>query len=121
GKFVSRLGDVRFDQPDPVEYAAASDEQTVATVAKGTLSRWRKGEDKPLWEVKLSDVARKEEGQIGVTGVLVSPDGRRVAVTGREGQVWVFDAKTGKLVARAESRDGAVRSSALSPDGKQLV
>lgn len=78
-----------------------------------TLRLWSKNKAQPLWETEL--------GRIGVTGVFVAPGGKRVVVTGDAGEVWVFDAKTGKLVTRGGSDNGGVRSAAFGPDGTHIV
>jgi WD40 repeat protein len=96
--------------------AAISGEAVVSVSLAGILRRWEKGRDEPAWEVKLSDVAN-----IDVTGVLVSPGGRRVAVAGDAGQVWTFDAESGKLLARAGELTGPVRAAAFGPDGRRIV
>jgi WD40 repeat protein len=96
--------------------APASGEAVVSVSSAGILRRWEKGKDEPAWEVKLRDVA-----SIDATGVLVSPGGTLVAVTGDAGQVWTFDAKSGKLFARAGTLTEPVLAAAFSPDGTRIV
>jgi RNA polymerase sigma factor (sigma-70 family) len=111
----------RFRHESVVEHAAGSDENTVATITNSrsspVLRLWSKDTGKPLWEVDLW----RKIANIDVTGVQVSPGGKLVAVTGDAGQVWVFDAKTGKLVSKTNKDTGAVGAAAYSPDGRQLV
>ena len=90
--------------------APASGEAVVSVSSAGILRRWEKGKDEPAWEVKLRDVA-----SLDATGVLVSPGGTLVAVTGDAGQVWTFDAKSGKLFARAEQADRAGARGRVQP------
>ena len=55
-----------------------------------------------------------------VTDIDVSPDGRRLAVAGREGSPAVFDAASGKKVLTLSHGLGS-KNIAFSPDGKRLV
>jgi WD40 repeat protein len=96
--------------------APVSGEAAVSVSTAGTLRRWEKGKDEPAWEVKLRDVA-----DFDATGVVVSPGGALVAVTGDAGQVWTFDAKSGKLLARAEKLTEPVHAAGFSPDGARIV
>src|SRR5262249_10712240 len=110
---VGGPAEAKFVHENPVQYAAGEDPNTVGTVSLGTLRRWGKGNDKPLWEVKLD--------KLDPTGLAVSPGGKRIAVTGDAGQVRIFDAKTGKEIAKTDKLTGPVWSAAFSPDGKQIV
>jgi WD40 repeat protein len=94
---------------DPVPHRANVNVRPSRHVLRG----WGWG-PKPLWEVKLGklDIA---------TGLTASPDGKLVAVTADAGEVWLFDAKTGKEVAKADKVTGAVWAAAFSPDGTKLV
>ena len=105
--------EARFWQDDLIKFVAASDADTIATVSHTTLRRWQKGKDKPVWETKLE--------QIDVTGVVVSPGGKLIAVTGDAGQVWVYDAKTGKPISKTDKLTGPVEQASFSPDGKRIV
>jgi RNA polymerase sigma factor (sigma-70 family) len=78
-----------------------------------TLRLWTQRRDEPLWETEL--------GCMGVTGVFVAPGGKRVVVTGDVGEVWVFDARSGKSVAKTSEGGSAIRAAAFGPGGKQFV
>jgi WD40 repeat protein len=58
-----------------------------------------------------------------IAGLLVSPDGEKVAFgnVGTPGTVQIWDAKTGKLLAKVIHRDFYVGSIAFSPDGTKLA
>jgi RNA polymerase sigma factor (sigma-70 family) len=110
---VGGQADGRFTHTDAVRYVAADDGNVVATISLNTLRVWSKDKDKPLWDAKLE--------KIDVTGVAVAPSGKFVAVTGDAGQVWVYDAKTGKQLSKTEKLTGPVSQAAFSPDGKRIV
>ena len=79
---IPTMAESRFSQDGLIKFIAASDADTVATVSLTELCRWQKGKDKPVWEIKLD--------QIDVTGVVVSPGGKLIAVTGDAGQVRIL-------------------------------
>jgi RNA polymerase sigma factor (sigma-70 family) len=56
-----------------------------------------------------------------VMGVAFSPDGKRLAVAGQEGQVDVWDLPTAKLLDSSKIEVIALQSLAFSPDGKVLA
>src|SRR5439155_347310 len=51
----------------------------------------------------------------------ITPDGSRVLVGSREGDVYLWDVDTGKIVRRFESAMKMVCSLAVSPDGKSAL
>ena len=56
----------------------------------------------------------------GATGVSFSPDGHRLATSGQDGLVRVWD-REGKVVLTLKGHAGPVRSVAYSPDGSRLA
>jgi len=54
-----------------------------------------------------------------VGSVAFSPDGKKVAASGKVAHVW--DVESGKELQRLEGHLGSVRAVAFSPDGKRLV
>ena len=82
--------------------------------SKNVLRARNRTKGESLWEVKLGKIDI-------VTGLVASPDGKLVAVTDGAGQVWVFDAKTGKEVAKTDKPTCAVWAAAFSPDSKLIV
>lgn len=115
--------EIVFKHNTVVDYAAGASVDAIATITgdRGwpVLRFWNASKDKnkPVWEVDLW----KEVANIDVTGVAVSPDGKRVAVVGDAGAVWVFDAKTGKRTAKADALTGPVDEVTFSPDGKRIA
>ena len=110
-----------FVHEQVVDFADADSAETVATLtgSRGwpVLRLWSTQQKQPLWEVNLW----KDYGTIDVTGIAVSPGGKRVVVTSDEGGVWIFDAKTGKRLATADRVNHPVNHVAFSPDGKRLA
>ena len=97
-----------------VRLVAAGDAELVATVtADATVHAWDTGAGKRLWSTKVE--------KLEPTAVAVSPDGKEIAVGGKDGVVRVFDGKTGKVVHQLAGHDGIVHAVAFSGDGKKLV
>jgi WD40 repeat protein len=121
GKKGGNTRKAQFGHEALVEFAAADSASAVATItnprSEPELRFWSIAKKEPLWTVAL----KKKVGAIDVLGVFVAPGGKLVAVSGTAGQLWVFDAKAGKLVSKANKLTGAVSSAAFSPDGKQIV
>ena len=59
--------------------------------------------------------------RIGLSSADFSPDGRFVALGGRDGMVKLLDAKTGQEVRGLGQLGGPARTLAFSPDGKRLA
>ena len=64
---------------------------------------------------------RRFEMPSEVNSVSVSPDGRRALVGCHDGQVWVWDTETGKVLHRFGGLTTQVHAVALSPDGKLAI
>src|SRR5436190_1281904 len=57
----------------------------------------------------------------GTSSVAFSPDGRRVAGTGPDDTVLLWDAATGQELRRFAGHENTVNAVAFSPDGKLLA
>jgi WD40 repeat protein len=57
----------------------------------------------------------------GIEGITFSPDGRSVATTGRDGDVYIARSDGGFKQAALLGHNGPVRSAAFSPDGDAIV
>jgi WD40 repeat protein/serine/threonine protein kinase len=53
--------------------------------------------------------------------VAINPDGTRIAASGADQHVWVWDALTGFVVARLAGHDRAIWGVAFSPDGSRIA
>ena len=58
---------------------------------------------------------------IGVLGLSLSGDGKRLASGGRDSKVKVWEAETGKLIKSFDGHEQEVLAVALSPDGKLVA
>jgi eukaryotic-like serine/threonine-protein kinase len=56
-----------------------------------------------------------------VNEVAFTPDGMRVVSAGKSGDIRLWDAKTGKELAKLEGHEGNVWGLAVSPDGKNIA
>jgi eukaryotic-like serine/threonine-protein kinase len=83
------------------------------------LRHWEWGYLKRLCHLELATV-KLDFGEVG--HLALSPDGKRIAVTAKEGsrKITVCDAGTGTCIGRLQERD-LVSRMAFSPDGKQIV
>lgn len=69
-----------------------------------------------------STLIRKFERMDGpITALAISPDGSRVAAGAEAGDVRIFNAETGGLVARCSGHTGGIYALQFTPDGSQLV
>ena len=68
-----------------------------------------------------TSLMRFDGHQGALTAVAITPDGRRLATGGFDGEVVLWDAGTGAELLRLPAHQGAVRGVALSGDGSTLV
>jgi WD40 repeat protein len=69
-----------------------------------------------------STLIRKFERQDGpITALAISGDGARIAVGAESGDVRIYNAETGDLVARCSGHSGGTFALQFTPDGSQLV
>jgi general transcriptional corepressor TUP1 len=73
-----------------------------------------------IFDLKVDDFVMGENGpaDAGLTSVAVSPDGRTVAAGSLDAVVRVWDAQTGKQLARLAGHSDSVYSVAFAPDGQ---
>ena len=56
-----------------------------------------------------------------VLSACFSPDGSRIATTGRDAKIRIWDAESGRAQLEVRGHDGAVSFASFSPDGRRLV
>jgi WD40 repeat protein len=75
-----------------------------------------------LWDPVTGQTLQHFAGLTFIVNCLaITPDGSRVLVGSREGDVYLWDVDTGKIVRRFESAMKMVCSLAVSPDGKNAL
>jgi len=74
-----------------------------------------------VWDVKTGKLLQTVTSGRSNTYTALSPDGKRVACTGRFGEVFVWEVETGKLRKTLEAEGIAFWSIAFSGDGKQIA
>jgi WD40 repeat protein len=75
-----------------------------------------------LWDPMTGQTLQHFAGLTFIVNCLaITPDGSRVLVGSREGDVYLWDVDTGKIVRRFETAMKMVTSLAVSPDGKQAL
>jgi RNA polymerase sigma factor (sigma-70 family) len=103
----------RFVHKDDIAFAAAEDDEVVATVADGVLRRWKKGDEKPVWEDKLE--------KFEASALAVCPLTKAIAVGGKNGEVRVYAALTGKVLITLRGHTDPVTAVAFNADGTRIV
>ncbi|MEL6106391.1 MAG: protein kinase [Planctomycetota bacterium] len=73
-----------------------------------------------LWDADTFEMIRQWECENATRGIAFSPDGTRIAVAGRAGDIQVFQIEGGEEVV-AFKQPGAIFGIDYSPDGKLLV
>jgi len=75
-----------------------------------------------LWDPVTGQTLQHFAGLTFIANCLaITPDGSRVLVGSRDGDVYLWDVDTGKIVRRFESAMKMVTSLAVSPDGKNAL
>lgn len=87
--------------------------ETIALVTRRGVRFLRAADREPL-----PDLAG---GVIAVTGGARSADGRQLATTGGNGDLWLWDAVTGRILQRVAGRGYPSEQPIFAPDGAQLA
>src|SRR5262249_42506508 len=78
-----------------------------------------------IWDVdtakELRKIDRGRSGRDFLIGFALSPNGKTVAVAGREPLIQLWDVGTGKRIVQADAHEDRVESVGLSADGKTAV
>jgi eukaryotic-like serine/threonine-protein kinase len=74
-----------------------------------------------IWDLNTAQVRELHSRQHVATAVAFSPDGRRLATTGMEKTVKVWETSTGQELFTLRGHAGIVHSAAFSPDGQRLA
>ena len=74
-----------------------------------------------VWDLLDISLIQQIKGpNLEINAIAVSPDGNYVATANKEGNVMVFDTRTGQKTLTLEGHQGWVRTVAFSPDGTKL-
>jgi RNA polymerase sigma factor (sigma-70 family) len=103
----------RFIHKDKIDFAAAGEADVIATVSAGVLRRWDKANQKPVWEEKLE--------KFEVSALAVCPLTKVIAVGGKNGEVRVYAALTGKGLTTLTGHKGAVTAIGFNSDGTRIA
>jgi WD40 repeat protein len=98
----------------PVPARFSPDGKTLVVSSGHVLLRWDVATGKPLFPEQGSGHAQ------ALTGLGISPDGKRIASSGRDGRLCVWDAATGAGLWRAPADQWTCPRINYSPDGKFL-
>jgi RNA polymerase sigma factor (sigma-70 family) len=111
-------------EPGVVSLAFAPNSKRLAIGCSGEEERWDgwAADQVRLWDVVRGVEVRRFEGvgQLFVTSVQFSPDGRLLAAGNWDGSIELWDALTGRLRWRGTAPIGGQRI-AFSPDGRMLA
>jgi RNA polymerase sigma factor (sigma-70 family) len=109
-----------FHHDGLVGRAAIGGADVVVTISEtGVLRRWKKGREKPLWEERL--VGAGEKIRPIDTVLAVCPRDKLVAAGHGNGEVRLYAADTGEVVATLAGHAGVVRAVAFGAGGDHLV
>lgn len=136
GRLMVRVGDNhRLFRLLPEPCLHPSDNRVLAVLQEGTIGQLRRmssdrliqtipaghtdSPEPPPVRLKPSSYVNHHEGATMWTDL--SPDGRRLATTGKDGQVFVTDRLSGDILAGPIEHDAVVACVRFSPDGLRLA
>ncbi len=110
-----------LSQPDPALGAEgdvlnaffSAEGETIALVTRRGVRFLRAADRSPL-----PDTAG---GVIAVSGAAISADGRQLATTGSNGDLWLWEATSGRVTRRIAGRGYLAERPLFAPDGAQLA
>ncbi len=91
----------------------SAESESIALVTRRGVRFLRAADRMPLPDVS--------GGIIAVSGAALSADGRQLAATGGNGEVWLWDALTGRVLQRIPGRGYLAEQPLFSPNGAQLA
>jgi RNA polymerase sigma factor (sigma-70 family) len=103
----------RFVHKEKIDFAAAGEADVIATVSDGVLRRWDKAQEKPVWEEKFE--------KFEASALAVCPLTKVIAVGGKSGEVRIYAALTGKVLATLTGHPDAVTAIGFTADGTRVV
>jgi WD40 repeat protein len=108
-----QLFDFRGHTAKIVSVAVSPDAKRVASAQlDGTVRLWALGEKEPLAVI---------DEHASTVALAFTPTGGEFVTAGEDGKLVVWDAKTGKRVARLAERAGALVAVSISADGKEVL
>lgn len=110
---VPALSVARFVHKEKIDFAAAGEADVIATVADGVLRRWDKAKQKPIWEEQLE--------KFEASALAVCPLTKVIAVGGKNGEVRIYAALTGKVLVTLKGHKDAVTAIDFNSDGTRVV
>jgi len=110
-----RIGEEPKDDPTRAEW-------TGTTAVTGGILREDVDRSLRIWDIHSGQMVRHFAGlTIIVNCLALSPDGLRILVGGRNGDIYLWDTEAGKIVRRFETSMKFVHSLAMSSDGRRAL
>ncbi|MFQ3535460.1 MAG: hypothetical protein SNJ58_06250 [Aggregatilineales bacterium] len=91
----------------------SAESESIALVTRRGVRFLRAADRMPLPDVS--------GGAIAVSGAALSADGRQLATTGGNGELWLWNALTGRVLQRISGRGYLAEQPLFSPDGAQVA
>jgi hypothetical protein len=100
--------------PDGTTLLSGTDPETVISARQNKVRCWdvATGKERPGWPFKEFGV---------ITALVLSPDGKSLAMGRPDGGVWLWETATGTVRARLKEHAKSVYALAFSPDGTALA